>query len=225
MKYLLIGSMFVLGLNMVLKANLVCGQDADAHQHFDSLVKQLASSDTDTRYQVQKRILKERNNMIAELVALIDDPGNQYQRPDSVTKAIETLGAIRAVEGIDVLTQFIGFPWIYHPRAKEQERRVPILNFGNMPRADRTPAVKSLIAIGEPCVPKVIAKLAETEGDFEHRACISVLRRLDEHVRVREALQEALLQASDEPAKQRIERALRDLAQTSTVPPETRRTH
>lgn len=213
MKYLAIGSVFLMGFGVILEPGLAHGQDTDARQDSGSIVTLLGSSDADTRCQAQKRILKERNNMIAELVALIDDPGNQFHRPDSVEKAMETLGAIQAIEGIDVLTQSIGFPWKHHPGAKEQERRVPILNFGNIPRADRTPAVNALIAIGEPCVPKVIAKLAESEDTFVLKACIAVLSRLDERVRVRETLQEALTQASDERAKRRIEFALQDIVQ------------
>lgn len=98
MKYLAIGSMFLMGFGVILEPGLAHGQDTDARQDSGSIVTLLGSSDADTRCQAQKRILKERNNMIAELVALIDDPGNQFHRPDSVEKAMETLGAIQAID-------------------------------------------------------------------------------------------------------------------------------
>ena len=203
-------SLLVVGLALVVGLNEVHSQvtkdDRDAKECARADLAQLLWADDSQ----QVRILQDRKTLIDQLVSVIDAPENHAQRPEAVMRAMQTLGSFRAVEGIDVLTEYIGFPWVHHPRAGEYP--VPKM-FGAVSRikSDRTPAVEALVEIGEPSVPKVIAKLAETESVLEQVACRAVLRRLDERVRVREALQKAIERAEDKKAKRNLEDALGEI--------------
>jgi ATP-dependent helicase YprA (DUF1998 family) len=80
---------------------------------------------------------------------------------------METLGMLRAVEGIDVLTEHIAFPM--HPETWDVTARrtsgyaTKVAPGYEHRLAERFPAVRALIEIGEPCIPQVIAKLGETD--------------------------------------------------------------
>lgn len=202
--------LLVVGLALVLEPNEAEAQDTKEREGADP-VTMLQSDDDGVRTRAQARILQERKNMISQLVTAIDDPENHVYRPYSVKQAMETLGSLRAVEGIDILTEHIGWPGVRHPRAVNDPGRLAMIGELSRTTADRTPAVEALVAIGEPSVAKVIAKLTETESVLEQTSCRAVLRRLDKHVRVREALREAIDRTEDKKIKRTLKSALSEI--------------
>ena len=139
--------------------------------------------------------------MTSELSKIVADPENHVYRSESVRKAMSCLGELRALEGIDVLVTYIGFPWVHHPDAGEYPgRRVGGKNkppLKGSPQASKwlkqqLPAIPALINIGEPCIDAVILKLCNTDSILEHKACTAVLKELQQHSSIRQKLQEAI---------------------------------
>ena len=181
-------------------------------------VRLLLSKDYKTRQQAKQQILQERKNMTSELSAIVADPENHVYRPESVRNAMLCLGQLRALEGIEVLVTYIGFPWVHHPDAGEYPgprgggKNKPPLK--GSPEASKwlkqqCPAVPALINIGEPCIDAVIGKLSTTEN-FEHRLCTLVLKELQQHPSVREKLQQAIQKALP-PERAALQKALKAL--------------
>ena len=164
-------------------------------------VRMLLSKNYRTQQQAKQQILAERKAMTSELSAIVADPENHVYRAESVRKAMELLGELRALEGIEVLVTYIGFPWVHHPDAGEYPG--PPTGGKNKPplkgspgaskwRAEQFPAIGALINIGEPCIDAVITKLSTTDNVLEHRVCTAVLKNLQQHPSVREKLQQAI---------------------------------
>jgi len=162
--------------------------------------------------------LKERQDFINQLIATIEQTdSHRREHSNTISKAIQTLGVLRAQEGIDVLIKYIGFPWGRHPDGGSYPP--PIRGgFGqsSLPLPDGTPAVESLIAIGEPSIPKIMANLIDIKDVFDREACIAVLRQLNERKpildQIRKGLpqkqQESILEALVEPEADRSRRLL-----------------
>lgn len=152
-------------------------------------------------FKAYTRLLKERKKMTAELSAIIADPENHVHRRESVRQAMYSLGGLRAVEGIDVLVTYIGFPWLHHPDAGEYpgparsgRNKPPLKGSPEEPRwiAQQFPAINALVAIGEPCIGAVITKLSKTDNVAEHELCTAVLKKLQRHASVRKKLKQAI---------------------------------
>jgi len=178
-------------------------------------VRLLLSKNYRTRQKATQQIYEERKTMTSELSAIVADPENHVHRPESVRDAMRCLGQLRALEGIEVLVTYIGFPHVHHPDAGEYPRltggqnrpefRAPIERL-----ARRLPAIGALISIGEPCIDAVITKLSTTDNILEHKACTVVLKKLQQHPSVREKLQQAIPKVL--PRKRfALERALKAL--------------
>ena len=213
-------TLFVLALSVALGHSEIRAQGAKARE--SASIELLQSDCASIRDVAKKRILEERKKMISELVEMIDDAENHTYRPDTVTKSIETLGETRAVDGIDVLVKYIGYPFVMHPDAGEGAipegggRNRPPVPFRYSAVKFRYPAAKALIHIGTPCIPKVIEKAAETESGHERRVCVAVLRELDPHSRAREAVQKVLDQEKNVLRRQHLQWVRNELAK----PPE-----
>lgn len=163
-------------------------------------VRMLLSKNYRTQQQAKQQILAERKKMTSELSAIVADPENHVYRPESVRKAMELLGELRALEGIEVLVTYIGFPHVHHPDAGEYPdtgggKNKPVLK-GSPGEAkwlaEQFPAIGALINIGEPCIDAVISKLSTTDHPLEQTACTAVLKHLQQHPSVREKLRQAI---------------------------------
>lgn len=160
----------------------------------DKTVRMLLS-DFKTQEKAKKQILEERKKTISELTAIVADPENHVYRSESVRKAMSCLGELRALEGIEVLVTYIGFPWVHHPDAGEYPGpAVGGRNSPGHPIERLLPAIPALINIGEPCIDAVIRKLCTTDNVLEHKACVAVLKNLEQHPSVREKLERAIKQ-------------------------------
>jgi len=163
--------------------------------------------------------LNDRQEMVDRLIAVIEETdSHRREHLNVVRKAIETLGVLRAKEGVDILIKYIGFPWGRHPDG----RAYPMLLVGglgqsSLPIPDTTPAVDALVAIGHSCIPKVIAQLIHTQDNFDKEACIAVLRRLNANKAISDQIRQTLrgdrledvLKALAEPDEDRERRLLR----------------
>ena len=164
-------------------------------------VRLLLSKNYRTQEKAKKQIFEERKKMTSELTAIIADPENHAYRRESVRKAMSCLGELRAVEGIEVLVTYIGFPSVHHPDAGEYpgppgggRNKPPLKGSPGESKwlAWKFPAIPALINIGEPCIDAVIGKLSTTDNILEHRLCTAVLKELEQHPSVREKLERAI---------------------------------
>lgn len=157
---------------------------------------------------------KGRKQIISELSRIVADPENHVFRPEAVREAIQLLGELRSLEGIDVLVEYIGFPKVRHPDAGEYEGPTPR---GGKPvpkgtpgaaerRAKQFPAVPALINIGPPCIDAVIAKFANTDSMIEHELLTDVLKGIDDDS-IKKKLDEAIPKALP-PRRDALRKAL-----------------
>jgi len=215
------GSIFtVVALGTVVLLSLgVLANERDEVDRDDPIMSLLAD-DRDVRVKAQLQIANERAAMVAWLTAIIDDPENHRNRPASVIIAMDTLGAIHAVEAVDILIQHIAFPVVRHPKdGYVTERRssasIPRIPFGGeQDFVEKCAAVKALIAIGDSCVPQVVTTLVETDHAWEVYACHAVLRRLAERPTVRETLEAAARDAADQK-RPRLEQLLAEMTENA----------
>ena len=161
--------------------------------------------------------LTEREKMIAEQIAIITDPDKRSAGYETVKKAMERLGELPSPEGIEVLVDYIDYPF------SRYDTILPALalmgggrNTVGVPGesaqfSQLCPAIRALVQIGEPCIDAVIDKLSNGgRGRFPEKTCTIVLLDLSHLPSVREKLQKSLPKVK--PGRRYIiERALRAL--------------
>jgi hypothetical protein len=154
-------------------------------------VELLITGETDEQWDAERRILKERRELVEALCQVVRDRGKHDTSSLAAAHAIRILGEFRAPEAIDALVDAIAFPLI----VKRGERpRLP----DGLPRdiATRHHAVMALLLIGEPSVDKLLWKLATSEEPLEVQLCQETLVRINKrHERLHEQVQTALRQA------------------------------
>jgi hypothetical protein len=92
------------------------------------------------------------------------------------------LGDLRAPEGVDVLAERIGFPFVDYPEAADNGVGDfhPIFSRDGKQLPDYLPAINALKKIGKACIFPVAKKLASTTSRYEFDACEAVLSSLDQ---------------------------------------------
>lgn len=155
-------------------------------------VQMLLSEHLEEQRLAQQRILQERADTIAQLVAIIAEPDNHAQHSLSVRRSMSILGELRAREGIKVLVAHIGYPYDHHPEAEAYPG--PPVTMGALAKTvdELLPAVPALIEIGEPCIDDVVNRLATADSLFAIRACQTVLIRLGQRHSVRVQLERGI---------------------------------
>lgn len=173
-------------------------------------VQLLLAENPIVQQEAQEQILKERQNLVAQLSAIISDPDNHVHRRAAITKAMAILGESRARGAVKVLVTYIGFPYVKHPEAGEYPGPPVSGGVFNKTIEQLLPAVPALISIGEPCVDEVIKKLETTDGGYEAKACEAILKKLSQGPSVRSKLERAL-ERNKTPKRIHLEKALKRL--------------
>ena len=174
-------------------------------------VERLMSSDGEVLFPARDELIAARKELIDQLIAIISEKENRIGKPASVRAAMYVLGEMRAVEAIDVLIEYMGFPRIF-----EEGQLAPIsVDGGTMGRSLKAtrriyPGVDALIKIGEPCVDPVVGKLGSS---VNMRACLGVLVGLRGRDWTIETLTTAMEKETDAEKKRWLKRSLDVLAE------------
>lgn len=130
---------------------LLLAMPASAFDRTDAL-RDMRSNDVKIQEQAANDILKNRQSMIAALMAIVESTPKDVEGPErnAAVNAIYVLGAMRAIEAVEVLVEYIDFA-----RRSEQPAVDVIPAPGNI-----FPAVRALIEIGKPSIPAVLNALA-----------------------------------------------------------------
>lgn len=175
-----------------------CGSAQEGARIFQTKVKDLLSDSPQVRDDAESLIIGERKMITKELITLIRDKKNWLRHPDSVRRAMHTLGEMRATEGIDVLVEHVIYPLTF------ELDTAPGLVGGNRltdkSASELFPAVNALVAIGEPTVDAIVKRIPKTDSWQELAAYSSVLGKLEKRANVRERLDRAVQTA---PASRR----------------------
>ncbi|GAH57113.1 unnamed protein product, partial [marine sediment metagenome] len=150
-------------------------------------------------------------NVVAGLIAIIDEKENRVRKPASVYAAMTVLGEMRAIEAVDVLVGHIGFPHVYEGEPMPIFGGMGMMHDGLKGIERAYPAVRPLIQIGEPCIGEVLRKLSRSDQRGERMACLGVLLGLRDQPLVVEMLKEAIENESDSIKRDRLQRGLNRL--------------
>lgn len=153
----------------------------ETESRYQTVVRHLLSDSQQKRKHAEGQIIEERKT-----IAVIRHEKNRLQRPDSVRRAIRLLGEMRAAEGVDVLAEHIGFPYL-------APFGTPMGGAGGHQFVDKSPeelfpAIDALLEIGEPSVDPILEKIAKTDSGVELNAYVAVLRGLEKRKNVRDRL-------------------------------------
>jgi len=172
----------VIGVLLLFSALLAGAGDAPGPWEI-SAVRGICSPDMKVREKTQRDILEARARMITELVNIAKDEKNRTEivRRDYALRACYLLGELHAVEGSQVLSQYIE----YSERVGRSGQYVMISE--GLPRykdyysrpLGEWATVGALVKIGEPCIPAVMKRLSEANvGPSVYEACGRVLLEL-----------------------------------------------
>jgi hypothetical protein len=152
------------------------------------------------------QLIAARKRLIKQLIEIITEEQNRRGKRAVVNSAMLVLGEMRAVEAVDVLVEYIGFPELIAPGWATPHQ------IGGMGRGThRLPAVDALIKIGEPCLDAVMGKLAGTESGLAQKACLRVLRGLRDREYVIYMLEKAVEKEKDPKRIENLQRAIERL--------------
>jgi len=172
-------------------------------------VQRLMSKDGEILFPARDELVAARKQLIGELIAIIEEKENRIGKQASVRAAMYVLGEMRAVEAIDVLVEYIGFPRVMgvgEPVVTDVS--ASMLSHNLKDTREIYPAVDALIKIGEPCLDTVVAKLG---SPVSIRACLAVLVGLRGRDFTVETLTAAIEKESDAKKKVRLEASLKVL--------------
>lgn len=111
--------------------------------------QRLMSKDGEEIAGARDELVAARKTLIGQLIQIIEDKENRVYNKTSVQTAMYILGEMRALEAIDVLIEYMGFPRIF-----EEGQLAPIsVDGGTMGRSLKAtrriyPGVDALIKIG-----------------------------------------------------------------------------
>lgn len=179
-----------------------------------TVVQRLMSKDGKEMVAARDELIAARKELLRQLIGIIEEQKNRINRQSSVRVAMYVLGEMRAVEAVDVLVKYIGFPRIY-----EGEAGIVSLDGGTMLYRDLNkirsvyPPADALIKIGEPCIDAVISKVGSAETNYEREACLGVLVGLRGRDWTVETLTTAMEKETDAEKKRWLKRSLDALAE------------
>jgi hypothetical protein len=142
----------------------------------------LRAKDAAVREQGRQEILTARTELVTELSQIVREFSNHATGEKCPAHdAMRLLGDLRASEGIDVLVERIGFPFVRYPEAVDGPEPGGIIQL-NTPGhylQDYLPAINALRSIGKACIFPVAKKWALSSSRIERNACEAVLCGLD----------------------------------------------
>jgi len=174
-------------------------------------VQRLMSKDGEILFPARDELVATRKQLIGELIAIIEEKENRIGKQASLRAAMYVLGEMRAVEAIDVLVEYIGFPRVMgvgEPVVTDVS--TSMLSHNLKDTREIYPAVDALIKIGEPCVDPVVGKLGSS---VNMRACLGVLVGLRGRDWTVETLTTAMEKETDAEKKRWLKRSLDVLAE------------
>lgn len=178
-------------------------------KHKPNNVEGLLSKDGEVIHEVQNELLAARKHLITRLIGIIKEKENRTKNQASVHAAILILGEIRALEAIEALVEYIGFPRLYETEAGIiSVQGGSMLDRGLKGIGNTYPAVQALINIGEPCLDNVIDKLSLTDHLAERTPCLAVLVGLRQRHSVIDMLKEAMNKEGDTKKRDRLQSSL-----------------
>lgn len=216
-------SLFVLSCTLGASSLIFSGDDKPSGDE-DAIRKatqMLLSDDPAVRARGSEMMRQHYSQQVAALKELIRDKDNFMHHTKSVEASIGLLGEMRAVEAVDLLIDVIRYPECAHPDAKSVEeiactlrsrRGRGSLSTGFGPIKDEYPAVRALIRIGEPCLDKVIERIANQNSTGARDPLVVVLKGLKPHAPVRKRIEDAITAASGH-RRENLEQALKFLDQ------------
>ena len=192
-----------------------------------STVQQLFSPDSSARDKAEQEILNSRKELTEALVAVIKDEKNRTLavHRDSVLRAVYILGDMRAVEAIDVLTEYINLddtPWLTGPRPFDEIVSSDQPCFADHFTNDlgRWRTAEALVKIGEPCIPAVLKRLSDANSeDYSLETCVRVLLELRGREGAAALVRGVLPKEQDAHKRKQLQNAL-DLIVKAKGPPE-----
>lgn len=163
------------------------------------VLKNLASGSAQDRLAANQELQKEREVIIARLIAMIQRK-EQYEVFDSVALAIEALGRMRATEAIEALVRHIdiAFPVVELEVLREEEHHL---------------AAVALVHIGYAAVPALIGNIQTQTEDVARRLSVWVIREIVGADLARVILERSRATATDAAAIKHINQALEYLEQ------------
>jgi len=191
----------VVGVLLLFSALLAGAGDASDPWEIRA-VRGICSPDEKVREKAQRDILEARAGMVAELVNIVKEEKARTELAQrcSALRAVYLLGELRAVEGSEVLSQFIE----YSQRVGRSGEYVLVSE--GLPRykdyytrlLGEWATVGALVKIGEPCIPAVMKRLSEANvGPSVYEACGRVLLELRGRDGASAILKEALMKETD----------------------------
>jgi len=197
---------------------LACLVSGDSVPAVHSGIEQLLSKDYKTVMAAKEEILAERKALVQSLIDILESEEYEPGKDFALQAAMEILGEMRAVEAVPLLAANIGFPHVL-ASGVEPVAGMTVLQvymFGNTP-LERMPAVHALVKIGEPAIPKVLAKLAQTGDSTESKHCLRVLLELKGTEGTAALLGKSIVREPDRQKRRRLQSALSFLSCISTT--------
>ena len=167
----------------------------------EAAVERLLSEDRAAIREAERELLAARGELVDELIAIVRTCVNDPAKEESAKAAMRILGEMRAVEAAEVLASYVAFPQVvpYDPGGLAPERG-GLRHFW--------PAAEALLKIGDPAIPRVVAKVPTTDDITEQRTCLAVLVKLTDGAAVRGMLTQAINLEQDGRRRARLEVAL-----------------
>jgi len=189
-------------LVLVAAAQALYVTGATAQSREDELVRSLLSDDAATRDAARDEILATRSRIVDGLVAIVSDWGHYVGRGDSYYQAVTLLGQMRAPEAVGPLVAHVGFKRYLPPTPEGAVIEEGGL-FWERPGEglSRWPVPRSLVAIGEPSVEPVLARLSQRCADAERVGCLYVLMWLRGCAGAEALVEDALARVDTEETK------------------------
>ena len=216
-------SLVVLSCSLGASSLILSGDDKppDDDAAIRKATQMLLSDDPTIRERGGEMVRQQYSQQVTALKELILEKDNFMHHTESVEASIGLLGEMRAVEAVDLLVDVIRYPECAHPDAKSVEeiactlrsrRGRGSLSTGFGAIEEQYPAVRALIRIGEPCLDKVIERIANQNFTGARDPLVVVLKGLKPHAAVRKRIEDAITAASGH-RRENLEQALKFLDQ------------
>lgn len=179
---------------------------------------QMADADFDA---LAARVTGDRRDLPRDVAGMIDfvrDPVRLYHDPRLVETVALSLGHSREVGAVPALLESIAYPLYLQPRMVGGKQVAPVQMtiarlgpgdmWGQVGKLSSLPMARSLIGIGEACIPQVLSRLSTTNDRLERVACLQVLLGLRARGEVNQMIRHELAVAQSDQARELLQKAI-----------------
>ncbi len=184
------------GYGQLTEADLSAAKGSHKEQ-----VELLVSTNWESRLRTVEELDAERKELVRGLLSILDGTNSDHVK----VNAVIVLGEYRAVEAVPVLVDHLDWDGAAHGgffNARVAKEEVELKT---------APVSSALIKIGTPAVPRLLAKIAETDDTNTVMKCLSICQSIEGRDLVRFRLQALLSKEDGEQRKQRFQAALATL--------------